>query len=279
MRIRSLSLLAALLSCSFLFVACAPEGDDDDDDGGFPTPTPTPSGTATPTPSGTPGPTPAPITVMDSFVTGDGTELWLCVETLFDGQVEAAFTDDGGTCTGTAVIEGATEASATTPGYTTLLLEGVTGCANTDHDWWIDYLVDDGDCEGCINREFIATIAAGDSFGSFCGAAGGASAVAALEAYKSNTTGDDRFHADVGNFTVEIDDLLVYEQGGGTRLTECSPGVTIQPGTSDAIFDGNCNPADMLVSGDTYTAILKGNLNGAPFRSTFDFPYLPTPGP
>lgn len=146
MRIRSLSLLAALLTCS-AFAACAPQSDDDDGNGGLPSP----SGTATTNPPATspiPTPTPTPITVRESFVTGDGNELWLCLQTQFDGNLTTAFTDDGGTCTGLAVIEGATESTSEAPSYSTLTLQGsALACSTGAHDWWIDYLVDETDCE------------------------------------------------------------------------------------------------------------------------------------
>lgn len=100
-----------------------------------------------------------------------------------------------------------------------------------------------------------------------------------LEAYKSATTEQDRFRIDVGNFVVAIDEILVYLPGGSVRLTDCSPGVTIDTGATGAIFDGACSPADVLTAPNSYTAILKGTIDGGAFRSTFDFDYIATPGP
>lgn len=279
MRIRSLSLVAALLTCT-TFAACAPpEGDDDDDDGGLPTPSGTNSPGPTPSPSPTGQPPAQDVIARSSFVSGDGTEAWICLESQFNGSFTGdAATAGAGACDGAPTYFGDTTSSIDQPTFHTVFLTGptVTGCDTGAHDWWFDYLEDGDNCEGCVNNEYLVQQTGDDAFGFHCGVTGADTAITALSAYTSATTGDIRFDIDSNGFTIVIDDIRVYDQGGAALVAECSPGVTLDP-AGDGIFDGNCNAIG--ASGNTYTALFIGTLDGVHFSGSEDFAYVVTPAP
>lgn len=284
MRNLRVGLIAVLLSTSTLMAACTSSNDDDDDDG-F-----TPSGTNTPTPTPTTSPTPTtppqPITERTSFVAVGGTELWLCFEAQFTGQITDIHTEDTDTPANCAANLALNEAYVVeTPTFTALRFTGLTGCDVNDHSWYMDYVPVDDRCTGdCVAQQYDFTFPASDTFGALCGPSGVpmATIITGMAAYESVTTGLHRFRVDTGAAgSVQIEQILVYADGGTAVETECTAAaVIVSNGTG--LFDGDCTPdpgVNPLTPAVTYEAMIFGKVGETNFIGSLDFDYENPPTP
>lgn len=248
-----LFLLSAVTLIAIGAASCAaPAGDDDDDGFG------SPAGTTSPVVSPTGTSTPQAITPRSSFVSGDGTQIWLCVETQFDGSMIAVHTEDGTTCEATDLGVGKAS-TADRPHYAAIRLDA-SGCGTGSHQWSIDYQVNDDRCTGgCVNQQMDFALDADDPFGSFCGF-GTVPPIESLDSYIALTTQKLRFRADVGPFpSVSIAKLAIYDLAD-VSLAECTANAVITNGGT-GLFDADCtpDPAGVLAEGNTYNALVSGD--------------------
>lgn len=272
---------AAAISVS----ACTGPAADDDDDG-FGSPTATGSATPTPTATGTANPPQfEPPTPISSFT--NGSEIWLCMRSQFDGTITNVAVDDpvSTACSDSSLGVGFTS-TLDEPQVEILFLDGDApdsplACSTATKHWTVDYLVDGDRCTGCVNAETTFDFVPDDPFGTFCGA-GGLFPISALVAHRAETTGKLRFIADIlpafGNNTVNIKTLRVYTIGNASH-TSCTATANIGSG-GDGTFDADCNPNledAPLVVGDTYNALVFGDVDGIGFMGLFPFDYEAAP--
>lgn len=272
MRAHKFLLLAAPVSL-LLFTACAaPDGDDGNGAAtATPTPTPTASGTATPVPT----PTQPAITERASFT--NGTEIWLCLQTQFDGSiVNIAVNDPDEAGCGEVKLGAGFTSTIDRPHFHALRLDnGGTGlnCNATDKRWNIDFQYAVDRCTGCVNEEYNFNLAPDDLFGTFCGSGDGPAPIESLTSYFSTTTQLLRVRADVGAYgSVAIEKFRIYTKPGNVFMTECTSPAVIATG-GNGIFDVQCTPAvtsTTLTPGTTYGAVAEGTSDGSEYIGSFD---------
>lgn len=281
MKVRGFLFLASAVTAAAISVSACTGSDSDDDDDGFGT-TGTPTGTGT-TPVPTPTPQAAPPSPVSSFT--NGSEIWLCMESQFDGTITNVAVDDplSPACSDSALGLGFTSTLAA-PSVHILFIEDSSNplsCTTATKHWTVDYLVDGDRCTGCVNESTTFDFAANDSFGEFCGT--GVLPLAALSAHRAETTGKLRFLADIlpafANSVVNITKLRIYTTANAFER-ECTATANIGSG-GDGLFDAECAPdldTAPLVIGNTYDALIFGNVDGGDnFMGFFPFDFEAAP--